>query len=243
MNHDPSAESTTLENYDSLKEIAPGIYCLDGDWQKTPFRRRMTIIQLKSGGLVIHSAIRLQAQDYAKIDALGKVEYIVAPNAYHTSEVHFFANRYPQAKVLVPKSVAESLKKHCQVHGTLPEAWSPRLREEVGCLEFEGTRGLAECVFFHRPSKTLLVTDLVFNMQQEVFGGMKLFFKLNKIYKRFGPSRIFRYVFVNYPEVARESFNEIMRWDFDRVIMSHGEILNTGGKEALKRGFEEVGLS
>lgn len=235
-------QPTRIEPYDTLIEVAPSVYCLDGDWEETPFRRRMTLLKLKSGGLVVHSAIQLRNEDYAQIDALGKVEYIVVPNAFHHSDVHHFATRYPHAKVFAPKAAVEKVRKSCEVHGVLPEAWSPKLREEIGCIEFDGTRGLSENVFFHRPTKTLLVTDLVFNMQKEVSGILKLFFQLNRIYKRFGPSRIFRYGFVNHPKVAAESFHEIMHWDFDRVIMSHGEILNTGGKEALKKGFEEIGL-
>jgi hypothetical protein len=231
-----------MEGYDDLVEITPEIYCLDGNWMETPFRRRMTILRLKNGGLVIHSAIQLKDDDYSKIDALGRVEYIVVPNSYHNSDARFFAARYPNAKVFVPKGAAESVRKNCPVHGILPEAWTPKLREEIGCQEFDGTRGLSENVFFHRGSKTLLVTDLVFNMQNEVSGALKVFFKLNRIYKRFGPSRIFRYGFVNQPKVAAESFHEMMHWDFDRVIMNHGEILNTGGKEALRKGFEEMGL-
>ena len=110
-------------------------------------------------------------------------------------------------------------------------------------MEFEGTRKLCENLFFHRATRTLIVTDLVFNMQNEVTGGMKIFFKLNRVYKRFGPSRIFRYFFVDEPKVAAESLRELMHWDFDRVIMSHGEILNTGGKTAIQRGFAEIDLA
>ena len=233
----------TIENYEPLREIAPSLYCVDGDWQGSPFRRRMTVIQLKTGGLIIHNAIRLKDEDYAKLDALGKVEAIVAPNKYHASEAHFYKLKYPKAKVLVARSAAAEVKKLCEVGGVLPEGWSPKLREEVGCMEFEGTRNLCENLFFHRASRTLIVADLIFNMQMEVKGGMRFFFKLNRIYKRFGPSRIFRYVIVNEPKVATESVRELMHWDFDRVIMNHGEILNTGGKAAIQQGFAEVGLA
>lgn len=235
--------SPQIEPYDSLQEIAPSVYCIDGDWEKTTFRRRMTLLKLKDGGLVVHNPLRLKDEDYSKIDALGRVDYIVAPNKFHCSEPQFYKLRYPRAKVLVAREALPTVQKRCEIHGTLPEAWSPKLREEIGCMEFEGTRMLSENIFFHRASKTLIVTDLVFNMHTEVKGAERVFFKLNRVYKRFGPSRLFRYFFVDEPKVAAESFRELMRWDFDRVVMSHGEILQSGGKAALLKGFEEMGLA
>lgn len=201
------------------------------------------MIRLGSGGLLVHNAIRLREEDYGALDALGKVRVIVAPNRMHSSEAHVYKLRYPEARLYASSASVTTIAGRCTVDGTLPDDWDASLDQEVACLEFGGTRMLHENVFFHRASRTLIVTDLVFNLQDDVTGVTRWFFRLNRIYKRFGPSRIFRHVFVRDREQARASFRRLMEWDFDRVIMNHGEILESGGKAAMQRGFEEMGLA
>src|SRR4051812_42123121 len=105
---------SSIQPYDSFKLIAPDLYCLDGEWFDTPLRRRMTIMRLKSKGLVIHNAIRLKDEDYAKLDALGQVEVIIAPNAFHGSDSHFYKKHYPLAKLFVSPAAARSISKETQ---------------------------------------------------------------------------------------------------------------------------------
>ena len=35
------------------------------------------------------------------------------------------------------------------------------------------------------------------------------------------------------------SLEQAMKWDFDRIIVSHGEIIETGGKEAFQQAFKD----
>ena len=227
-----------IEAYGKLVEVAPNLYCIDGEWGKTLFKRRMTIVRIKDE-LVIHSAIRLKEEDYDSIDNLGKVTVIVVPNAFHNSEAHFYAKRYPSAKILVSPASIKRVRKHCRVDGVLPQAWPAHYKSELDCFQFVGTRILSESVFLHHPTRTLITTDLVFNMQNELHGVGKLLFKMNRIYKNFGPSRVFKRVFVNDKARAAASFKRILDWDFERVIMSHGDIVHGGGKQALAASIPE----
>jgi hypothetical protein len=235
--------SDAIQVYDDLKQIASDLYCLDGDWFNSLFRRRMTIIRLPSGDLVIHNAIRLKEEDYSKIEKLGRVRWIVAPNAFHGSEAHYYKQRYPHADLFVSGPLKKTISKHTEVNGILPNCWPLDLRTHLECMEFSGTRLLNETVFFHRVSRTLILTDLVFNVQQEVRGGEKAFLKWNRIYQRFGPSRIFRYIFVSDRTEAARSLEQLLAWDFERVIMNHGQILEVQGRQRLKNSFAEMGLT
>ncbi len=229
-----------MEAYDELKQLAPDVFTVDSDWEGMTFRRRMTIIRLKTGKLLVHSPVNLRDETFARLDALGSVAYIVAPNAFHSSEAHYYKVRYPRAQLLASRACAADIEKRAKVDGLLPEAWPRNI--EVECLEFQGTRMLAENVFFHQPSQTLILTDLVFHMQHESNAFERCFFKLNRIYRRFGPSNIFRYFLVEDRARAEESFHAIMKWDFDRVIMSHGVIVEAGGRDRMRQGFEEMGI-
>ena len=217
-----------IEPYDALREVEPDLYVIDGDWQGSRFRRRMTIMRTRASELVIHNPIRLADRDYAKIEALGLVSHVVAPNAFHNSDGAYYQARFPLARFYPPGSS----------HG----GWPPNLRREVDSLAVGGLRFVNETVFFHPVSKTLVVTDLVFNMRDRVKGLEKILYQANGIYERFGPSRLFRYGFVsNKTEVGRSLAN-ILRWDFERVIMNHGDILEKDGPKKLRAAFAEVGI-
>jgi hypothetical protein len=36
---------------------------------------------------------------------------------------------------------------------------------------------------------------------------------------------------------ARASVEQILQWDFDRVIVSHGDVLESGGRERVRGAF------
>jgi hypothetical protein len=36
---------------------------------------------------------------------------------------------------------------------------------------------------------------------------------------------------------ARRALDEILAWNFDRIIVGHGKIVETGGREALAQGY------
>ena len=53
----------------------------------------------------------------------------------------------------------------------------------------------------------------------------------------FGPHRRVRRRAITDRVAARESVRRILEWDFDRVIMSHGEVLESGGRERVRIAF------
>jgi hypothetical protein len=56
-----------------------------------------------------------------------------------------------------------------------------------------------------------------------------------------GMSLAFR-LMIRDPTAFLRSIAEIMRWDFDRVIVGHGEVIETGGKERVRLVLEKFGL-
>src|SRR4051812_25680633 len=93
--------------YKPIQEVATDLYCMDGDW--STFKRRMTLMRLKAGDLLVHSAIRLKEEDYSWIDRLGEVKYVIVPNRFHCSEAHHYLKKYPGAKLLVSKQAIQQV--------------------------------------------------------------------------------------------------------------------------------------
>ena len=109
---------------------------------------------------------------------------------------------------------------------------------ELPKVMLRGMPKLNEFVFLHHASRTLIVTDLLYNFDiaKQSFLG-KLFLKLNGIYGRPGCSRLFRR-FIKNRAAFRQSISEIMMLDFDRVVLAHGSIIESGGKTVFERSFE-----
>lgn len=227
-----------MEKYEPLRNVGENLYCVDGDWSGTPWRRRMTVIALKSGELVIHSAIRLSEQDMAALDKLGRVTTIIAPNIAHGSEAQWYADRYPAAKVLVPYDAGGRLRKVTRIDGTLEDDWPGSFDAELQFQPVLGTR-LHEAAFFHKPSRTLILTDLVLNLSGSDFkpGWLKRLAQWNGVLDRFGTSKLFDKFLVLDVYKLRSSIDRITEWDFSRIVLSHGKIVETDGQKMLKDAF------
>jgi uncharacterized protein DUF4336 len=180
---------------------------------------RMTVIRLADGRLVLHSPIPISPELRAELEALGPVGFILVPKA-HGKFADAAAQLYPGAAVHRPL-VAES-----------PADWAGQLET----LAIEGWR-LEEVALFHRPSRTLVLTDLCFNIQRSDFRIARFFFKANDMWRRFGPSRILRNIGVSDRAALARSLERMLAWDFERILPGHGDPIERGGPAALRAAW------
>ncbi len=200
---------------------------------------RTTLIRLDDGGLFVHSPGPLSVPLAKEIDALGPVRFIVAPNKFHHLYVAEMARAYQGAEIHLAPDLSrkdKSLPYTDELGEEAAEGWQGQIEQ----LLFLGVPAVNEVIFFHPESRTLLLTDLCFNFPGSSGRMTRIFLKLNSAYGRFTPSRMMR-VMVRDGSAARRSVDRILAWDFDRVIVSHGEVLEQGGREALCRAFEWLG--
>jgi hypothetical protein len=220
-----------VESYGEIYSVGPGIWCVDGEWRKTTFRRRMTILSDRQGNLAIHNPFYLQAADYQKVSQLGEVRWILAPNRFHASEVGGFLAAFPKAELHVSPAVAERMP----ATRMLPDSFRSA---DIFAKEVGGTRGLGEILFFHPQSKTLVVTDLIFHGLKGKNRLERAFFRANGL-NQSGPSRIFKFLFTKNEQALLQSIREVLQWDFDQLIPNHGEIVKSGARELLRVGFAQ----
>jgi hypothetical protein len=200
--------------------------------------RTVTVIRV-GGQLVIHSTAPFTAEDAAAIRELGTPAWMVeGANIHDTFTVQGRAV-FPEADMYVPPGFPET------GGGMAPKPLSLPPTEWQGHLEalpIAGMPGLNEHVFLHVPSRTLIVADLVFNVPTTAGAWVRLLLKLASGLKA-GPgvSRLFLKE-VKDPTAFKQSLAKMMQWDFDRVIVGHGDIIERGGKETLARIFREKDL-
>jgi hypothetical protein len=200
-----------------------------------PVGARMTVARLSGGRLWVHSPIRPVDALRAEVDALGTVRYLVAPNRYHHLFIADWMTAYPAAEAHAAPGLSKK-RPEVEFTSTLDDGPVNGWAGEIDQLAWRGSPLLNEVVFLHRASRTLVLTDLAHNLgpaqprlTRAVFcllggsGGFK-----TNLTDRLG---------ARDRPAARASLEKILTWSFDRVIVSHGEVLPSGGAEALRRAY------
>jgi hypothetical protein len=220
-----------------LRQLAENLWIADRPqtFYGLPVGTRMTVIRLGGGRLLLHSPVVLDAGLRAELDALGRVAFAVAPNRVHHLHAGEVATAYPGTRLWVAPGLDRKrpdLRFEAVLGDDAPEEW----RAEAAQVFFRGRPYENEVVFFHRASRTLIMCDLAFNFGPRSPAPTRILMKLLRSYGRFGPSTLDP-LLIRDRRAARESLERILAWDFDRVIVAHGDVLESGGRELLRRGY------
>lgn len=196
---------------------------------------RMTVIRLGGGSLLLHSPVSLDAELRRELDALGPVRFVVAPNRVHHLHAGEVAEAYPESRLWIGPGLER--KRPDLVHvGVLDDQAPDEWKDEVDQVFFRGRPYENEVVFFHRASRTLILCDLAFNFGPRSPLPTRLLMRLLRSYGRFGPSTLDPWL-IRDRRAARQSLEKILAWDFDRVVVAHGDVLESGGRRALREGY------
>lgn len=246
----------TLSLYEplySLKEVDQNIWIVDGNLIqmdmkvfKLPFQTRMTVIKLNDGKLWIHSPIAPNEELFTELDALGKVAYLISPNKIHYAYIADWKQRYPHAQALSSPGVEERAKSQkvrvvfdAPLTDKAPDLWS----DEIDQLIFKGSSVIEEVVFFHKSTKTLIVTDLIENFEPEKIASpiRRKFYRLARVTAPDGQTPIdYRMTFLGKQREAKSSFSRILNWKPDKIILAHGLCFFENGTDELKRAFRWI---
>ncbi|KAK5078323.1 hypothetical protein LTR64_003268 [Lithohypha guttulata] len=247
----------------------------------TPFHRfglikfgsRATIVKLKTGNLAVFSPVALTTEAKAKVEQMcqlrpsGSVRYIVSPDFEHHIFLGPWAKEYPDANIIGPEGLPEKREKDSDTKGLkfshvftqankATMTITPEFDDDFN-YEYMHSHQNKELVLFHKPSRTLIEADVIFNLPAtEQFsrsgedansgiltklvngmlntrGDMK--WQKRAIY--YGPGSSDRRAF-------RDSVRKIQSWgEFDRLIPCHGDVIEKGGSRILAEAtawFQDV---
>lgn len=199
------------------------------------FGARMTIVRLQDESLLLHSPLAISPELKNEIDALGEVRFVVSPFRFHFLHLGDCFRVYPGAQFYAPPGMNTAKFPEVRFAGFLRETeaqWQNDLDQTI-------VRGNAldnEVVFFHRASRTLICADLCFNLPSSRPPWTRFIARVLGVYRRFSPSLEFK-LFTRNRTLVRQSIDRILAWDFERIIISHGDIIESGGKETLRAAF------
>lgn len=155
---------------DTPKPVADGIFIVDsGPMSLGPVRFpvRMTVIRLPDGTLLLHSPTRFSFALKEQLDGIGRIAHLVAPNIAHWTFIEGWESHLPEAVCWAARGLRERpavKKSKLRIDHVLSDAAPPEWGDAIETVEIAGA-GLVEVALFHRPSRTLVLTDLVVNLE------------------------------------------------------------------------------
>lgn len=222
-----------------LETITPNIWHTQHSFVANGVRAssRMTVVRLQDGRLWLHSPVPITTELKAELMALGEVAYVVAPSKMHHLFVSDCMTAFPQATLFGAPGL-QVKRPDLQGMRELQAVAEPSWQDDLEQLFFSGMPLVNETVWFHKPSRTLIVTDLLQCYQGELSFGLKLYARLTGTLDQMAVPKTVRWL-VKDRAAALASAQKVLDWPFERVVVAHNTILtveaHTTVEKALKR--------
>jgi len=180
---------------------------------------RMIVVRLNDGSLWINSPVDVSEPEMDEVTVLGPVRYLISPTPLHDWRLARWKEHFAQARTWVSRDAP-------------PAEW----KEQLDSVLFAGNALLKEAEFFHRASRTLMITDFIQNYPRRA--GKPLFNAATALagVQGGGVPLDIRLSFLNRA-AGRRSLATILNWNFDRLILAHGDCLDRDAKPFVRAAF------
>ncbi|KAJ7698665.1 hypothetical protein B0H17DRAFT_1050341 [Mycena rosella] len=229
------------DKFTVIREVTKGIWTFSRPFTMLgifPAGGRSTAIQLANGGVWVLASTALNPETKAKLDELGPVQYIISPDAVHHLFLGEFKKAYPTAKLIAPAATVGRADKTLVfdgVWGRDPPDTKYGFEEEIKVCYFSGFKN-KDVAFFHPASGTMIEADLLFNLPAtEQYSKTKSSGSV-PLLRSFRPSSWLHGKFASAmgddKAAMKRDVKTVADWDFQRIIPCHGDVIETGGKQA-----------
>lgn len=188
---------------------------------------RMSVLDT-GDGLLVHSPI---AVDVEQVAALGEPRWVLAPNLFH----HLYVGPWVEAGLDAWSCAGLPDKRPDLAFAGVVESGVRPFGDAIELLPMRSFGMTNEVAVLHRPSGTLVVTDLVFHLPPSAPWLTRAAFRCLCGYPGCRTTLLERVAMDR--EQARAELQTLLDWDWDRLVMAHGTIIEQGGKQALRRAF------
>lgn len=228
---------------ETLQQIGPDIWTADGPpidvFGPIKFPSRMIVVRLGDGALWINSPVAASQAEAAHLARMGSVKYLIAPTRLHVWRLGQWKAFFPDAQLWVPPRIPARLQ-GLSFDGVLSDEPPPTWAQDIDQVVFRGNMLLDEVEFFHRKSRTLMIADFIQNYPaQEGRPFRNAMMHLGGVLNGGVP----RDVRLSFTEkvLGRRSLQKMLAWDFERLIVAHGDCIHNDAKRVVKRAFRWLG--
>jgi hypothetical protein len=204
------------------------------------FNARMSVVRLPDSNLLLHSPCHIDGPTKQAISSLGNVAYIVAPGSYHHLHIASAQAAFPRADTYICPGIERKrpdIDFDWFLSDRAPEPWAGTLDQVL----VRGNRFIWEVAFFHRPSRTLLLVDLIENITDQtpnVNWLLRLWWKVVfRMWNRPKPAPEYQLGWKD-KAAASKSLQQILEWDFDKIILAHGDLVEKDAKATAREAWK-----
>jgi hypothetical protein len=239
-------ENDTYPPLNTLKRVCDDLWIVDGPvirfgmpWPKMRFPTRMTVIRI-GGDLFLHSPTPLMPALRAEIEKAGRPRWIVGPNRIHYWWIPEWKAAFPEAEVWLAPGITEQAAGRIDFpHRLLDREGSYAWDADIATLPV-ASRFMTEIAFFHRFSRTLILTDLIENFEPHKLGSavMRWLTRLGGVQDPHGAMpRDMRLTFAGRRPALRAAVEKMISWTPERIVLAHGRWYESNGTAELRRAF------
>ncbi|MDQ3197592.1 MAG: hypothetical protein M3Q46_00130 [Verrucomicrobiota bacterium] len=203
------------------------------------FGRNVTLLRLRDGRVIIHSTAPFTPEDVATIGRFGQPAWLVDVTLAHDTFAPAARRAFPALPYLAPEGFTKTSGIETGLLFPPPPAWDG----EIDVIALDGLWLVREHAFFHRPSRTLVLGDALFQFPPET-GGWPRFFvqRIMGLPRLVGLSRFFRFMIRDRALFAR-SLQNLLALDFEQIVMAHRMPILRDAKSVLGRALRDSGLT
>jgi hypothetical protein len=230
---------------DTPKAVARGVFIVDSllpNALGAVIGARMTVIRLPDGGLLLHSPTRFSTGLKRELEAIGPIRHLVAPNIAHWTSMKGWQDSVPDAVTWAAPGLRDraqvrrsGLRLDHDLGDAAPEEWG----DAIEIVAVPGGAGFREITLFHAPTRTLVLTDMVVNLEAP-----KVPLLMRPVAWLFGslapdgmpPPYLRALVRRRHAEAARAA-ERLIGLGPDRVIFAHGRWFEADAMPALRRSL------
>jgi hypothetical protein len=218
-----------------MERIAEGVWCVrDSLWMagKSIHFDLRTTVWADDRGLVVHSPVT-SGPWMDEVKAIGPDVYaVMAPNLLHHLYLRPAKEAFPRAQLMGPRGL-EAKRKNLVFDRLLEGGEADVFGTGVEVFKVAGAPKIEELIVFHGPSRSLIVTDLVFNIHRTRGWLTPWLLRLVGAYRRPAQSRLWK-LSTEDKDAQKASLAPILARPFERVILAHGQVLEGGPEELAK---------
>ena len=201
----------------------------------TSLRLRMTIVRLTGGKLWVHSPTAISDELVRQTSELGDVGYIIGPNNAHNLFLVEWASAFPEAELIISKGIPKKLKL-TDGFRLMDAAFDDPWAEDFELIYMPGVRFFDESVFLQKKSKSLILTDFIQNYDGAEQTFMQRYVLAPLGFKGICIAPPLKLGFFHKDKSGfRESLQRIKQWQFDRIVVTHGDIIEEDAMAILDR--------
>ncbi len=208
-----------------------------------PCPTRMTAVGLPGSKLWLHSPVAYSKQLGSVLGNLGEVAAIIAPNTYHHVNADAWSTAFPSAELHASPDLVRRFGREGSwypLSSLAPASWGGTLTQALIDLG-----RFKEVVFFHKPSRTLIVTDLMQNFEGDrvLNPFTRLLLKIGGAIGPVGSTSIeIRLTALRRRAALRAAVREMLDWRPTSIILAHGRSYRTDAVAELSRAFAWTGI-